>query len=66
MKINNTPKEILATKVADLYQWLEAGGIFTVANIRGGGEFGKQWHEDGTKKNTNKILLTISSPARII
>lgn len=23
MKINNTPKEILATKVADLYQWLE-------------------------------------------
>jgi prolyl oligopeptidase len=36
--------------------WLEMGGVFAVANIRGGGEYGKQWHEAAIKTNRQKAF----------
>jgi prolyl oligopeptidase len=35
--------------------WLERGGTYVVANIRGGGEFGPAWHNAGLKENRQKV-----------
>jgi prolyl oligopeptidase len=37
--------------------WLERGGVYALAHLRGGGEYGKAWHEEGQKaKKINTIL----------
>jgi prolyl oligopeptidase len=35
--------------------WLERGGTFVLANIRGGGEFGPAWHDAGLKTNRQRV-----------
>ncbi|MFZ1611376.1 MAG: prolyl oligopeptidase family serine peptidase [Chitinophagales bacterium] len=35
--------------------WLENGGVYVLANIRGGGEFGPQWHLDGMKEKRQNV-----------
>ena len=35
--------------------WLEKGGAYVLANIRGGGEFGPDWHQAGLKGNRQRI-----------
>lgn len=45
--------------------WLQRGGVFVVANIRGGGEFGPTWHQSAIKQNKQKVMTTLRQLPKI-
>lgn len=49
--ISLTPSFSIANAV-----WLEQGGIYAVPNLRGGGEYGKEWHDAGTKMDKQNVF----------
>ncbi|MGB7393916.1 MAG: prolyl oligopeptidase family serine peptidase, partial [Pricia sp.] len=49
--ISITPSFSIANAV-----WMEQGGIYAVPNIRGGGEYGKKWHEAGIKMKKQNVF----------
>ncbi|TXK72663.1 prolyl oligopeptidase family protein [Mesonia sp. HuA40] len=49
--ISLTPSFSIANAV-----WMEQGGIYAVANLRGGGEYGKKWHNAGTQLKKQNVF----------
>ena len=49
--VSLTPSFSIANAV-----WLEQGGVYAVANLRGGGEYGKEWHDAGTQLKKQNVF----------
>jgi prolyl oligopeptidase len=59
--ISLTPSFSVANAV-----WMEMGGIYAVANLRGGGEYGKKWHDAGTKLNKQNVFNDFIAAAEFL
>jgi prolyl oligopeptidase len=49
--ISLTPSFSVSTLV-----WLEMGGVYAVPNLRGGGEYGEEWHQAGMKLKKQNVF----------
>jgi prolyl oligopeptidase len=59
--VSLTPSFSIANAV-----WLEMGGIYAVANLRGGGEYGKKWHDAGTKMQKQNVFNDFIAAAEFL
>jgi prolyl oligopeptidase len=46
--------------------WIEKGGVFALPNLRGGGEYGREWHESGIKDHKQNVFDDFISAAQAL
>ncbi len=49
-----------------LCPWLEDGGVYAMVNLRGGGEYGDQWHRDGMRDKKTNVYADLEAAAEFL